>query len=60
MLKDHMCWLHQFHNTTDTLHGYTNSIIFKHINITSIKSIWKINLTIVAQYNNINNDSIEL
>ena len=63
LIKDHMCWLHQVHNITNTLHGSMYSNIFRNINNISIK----IDLenrpdhnTIIAQYIKVNNDSIEL
>ena len=37
LIKDLMCWLRYVHNTTDTLHGYIYSNIFRNINNISLK-----------------------
>ena len=37
LIKDHMYWLHQVHNTKDTLHGYIYSNIFRNIYNISLK-----------------------
>ena len=60
LIKDHMCWLHQVHNTTDTLHGYIYRNIFRNINNISLKIELEIRPDYNAQKIKMNNDSIEL